>query len=934
MKASLFLFICLLSCNALHAQSSTAPMVTGLVQPDVSMQAQDNKTFFIENKGQWPAEVNYLASINGMNAWLTSSGVTCDVLGSTNANQQQGHVLRMKMIQGGRDTKAIGQDLQPGIYNYFYGKEEANWGKGARRFKEVLVRSALPHTDVRYYFDNSNLRYDYILSPGAQTEAIRMHVEGLESNDITTTATELHLKTSAGTLTQSGLYAYQVVGGNKEQVACNFIKHADGTIGFTANWKYKNLPLVIDPVLYSTYLGGSGDDAANAMVVDVYGRMNITGSTNSAVFPTHAGAYSRSNAGNKDVFVTILNAAGNGIEFSTYLGSTGNDEAFAIDVDASGNIYVAGSTSSTSFPVTAGSYAVNFSGGADGFVAKFNTTLSQLLNSTYLGGSADDKIAAMKVSGNNVIVAGTTTSSNYPVTPTAYNGIANGSSDAFMTALNATGSALVFSSYLGTSGTETCSSMTIDTAGNICLAGTTTSSTFPTTANALNTSFGGGTTDAFFAKLNPTATALLYSTYLGGNGTETDVYVATNSFGETILTGGTQSSNFPTTAQSFGNGYSVGSVNGYITKIDPSGTSLVYSGFLAANTQPRAVAADGAGNAYVAGTTSATNFPLFNPFSVAYGGGISDAFVLKLNAAGSSLDFSTYLGGGDDETASAVWPDGHGNIYTVGTTKSINFPISANPYAATNAGSTDVFAAKIIAFGCPAAGFASANGPSAICEGGTLSLNATGGVSYHWRGPSGYQFNGPAPFINNIGLNGSGNYIVEAYNPQGCRDEDTLSLTVYPLPTPQITYASDTLLTGAYAAYQWYKNGVSLNPDGLFQYYIPGKNAAGNGDYAVVVTTAAGCTGTSNIITLSGLYISATGQQLGVGIFPNPVQQTLHLQGPDKNTIKLYDLRGKLLINRQNVKQVDVSTLPKGTYILLLYDEKETLLLREKVQVL
>ena len=406
-----------------------------------------------------------------------------------------------------------------------------------------------------------------------------------------------------------------------------------------------------DSLVYSTYLGGNGEDIGYGIAVDADGSAYVTGVTGSTNFPT-LGAFQRTFRGDFDAFVTKLDLTGV-LLYSTYLGGSGFDEGFGIAVDASGNAYVTGLTvsnlSSTrpGFPTTPGAYQPTFGGGfGNAFVTKLDTTktgLASLVYSTYLGGAIFDEGFGIAVdAAGNAYVTGETQSTNFPTTPGAFQPtFGGGSADAFVTKLDATGSSLVYSTYLGGSGGEGSpagapgsSGIAVDAAGNAYVTGETRSTNFPTTPGALQPTFGGGSADAFVTKLNPTGSALVYSTYLGGSSDDSGAAIAVDASGNAYVTGSTQSSDFPTTVGAFQPGLG-GFVDAFVTKLDPTGAALLYSTYLGGSGFDSiigtGIAQDAAGNAYVTGLTDSSNSlpTTVGAFQAASGGGF-DAFVAKL----------------------------------------------------------------------------------------------------------------------------------------------------------------------------------------------------------------------------------------------------------------------------------------------------------------
>ncbi|MFY9822556.1 MAG: SBBP repeat-containing protein [Thermoanaerobaculia bacterium] len=403
------------------------------------------------------------------------------------------------------------------------------------------------------------------------------------------------------------------------------------------------------------------------------------------------------------------------LTYSTFLGDSGDDEIRALAVDAAGNVYVTGLTTSTTFPGVNGSsiqpaHGVN-SGFADVFVTKINPTGTAILYSTFLGGSATEWGFAIAVdAAGNAYITGYTRSTTFPgvnagsLQPT-YGG---GDSDVFVTKINPTGTAIVYSTFLGGSDAEWGVSIAVDGAGNAYVTGFTNSITFPgVNGSSIQPTNAGGTTsaDAFVTKINPGGTAIVYSTFLGGSGTEAAYAIAVDGAGNAYVTGETHSATFPGV-----NGSSIQPANGggsdaFVTKINPAGTAIVYSTFLGGSLDDsgRAIAVDSAGSAYVTGQATSPTFPGVNGNSLqpANGGGNwpGDAFVTKLNPAGTAIVYSTFLGGSgiDGDGGFGIAVDSAGNAYLTGETASTTFPgVNATSIQPANAGGgADAFVTKI-----------------------------------------------------------------------------------------------------------------------------------------------------------------------------------------------------------------------------------------------
>ena len=384
------------------------------------------------------------------------------------------------------------------------------------------------------------------------------------------------------------------------------------------------------------------------------------------------------------------------LSYSTYLGGSSMDAITSIAVDNAGNSYVAGWTTSYDLPVINPVRSTN-AGGVDAFVAKLGPGGNSLIYCTYLGGRGDDRAFGIAVdAAGDAYVTGWTGSSAFP-TVSPMQSTQAGAKDAFVAKLNPAGNALIYSTYLGGSNTDSGNAIAVDSAGNAYVAGGTYSFNFPV-LSGYQTSLKGQQ-NAFVTKLSPSGT-LVYSTYLGGNGSDSAAGIAVDAAGNAYVTGGTTSTTFPT-ASPFQSA-SGGNQDAFITKLGPSGNVLIYSTYLggsggAAGSMEAGtgIAVDGTGAAYVAGATNSTNFPVTSGvLQTTYLGGGSDAFVAKLKPAGNALAYSTYLGGSSVDAAGGIAIDFLGNAYVTGHTASTDF-LNLRGFQAANAGSYDAFVTKL-----------------------------------------------------------------------------------------------------------------------------------------------------------------------------------------------------------------------------------------------
>jgi hypothetical protein len=606
-------------------------------------------------------------------------------------------VVQMQFVGANPGARAAGLEQLPGTTNYFLGSDPRQWYTGVPTYAQVSLHDVYPGIVLVYHGASQGaLEYDWVVAPRADPGVIQVAFSGVPNLQLDAQG-DLILDTAAGAVRQDAPVLYQDLGGVRHAVDGHFVLNADRRVSLAVGAYDPSQPLVIDPVLsYGTYLGGSGSDMAKGIAADCAGNVYVTGIATSTNFPT-LNALQSTFSGTMDAFVSKFDPKGN-LVYSTYLGGSGLQEGAAIAVDAAGSAYVTGDTTSTNFPVTPGAYQAARAGSRNAYVTKLTPAGNGLAYSTFLGGNKSDQALGIAVDGaGNATAAGTTSSTNFP-TRQPFQATLNGSSAAFVTRLNATGSGLVYSTYLGGNGTSSAAGVALDAAGNTYVTGSTTASNFPTVNPVQANYVGRG--DAFVTKLSfSPATGLQpgYSTYLGGpNGMNAGSGIAVDGYGRAYVTGYTSSASFPTrnAIQNYQGGTSSGT-DAFVTRLTAPG-GLDYSTYLGGSGDDygRGIAVDTAGNATVVGQTTSTNLP--NVASVqAANSGQQDAFLTRLNTSGSAYLYSTYLGGSGADIGMGVALDCSGNAYVAGYTYSSNFPVTAGAWQGSLRGAMNAFVAEV-----------------------------------------------------------------------------------------------------------------------------------------------------------------------------------------------------------------------------------------------
>jgi len=627
------------------ARSSYVGLEIGAAaKPDAASQARLDQAYgklplqFEANRGQTDASVEFLSRGRGHTLFLTPTEAVMvltkrearakrDRFSLTKPERAQPEkttqtVVKMKLVGANPKPKLAGLEELPGKVNYFIGNDPKKWRTNVPTYARVEYKNVYPGVNLVYYGSQRQLEYDFVVAPGADPKAIRLAFEGVDKLALDAHG-NLILHTAGGEVLQRAPIVYQEINGARQKISGRYVLKGKDPVGFQVAAYDASQPLVIDPVLvYSTYLGGSDVDAGFGIAVDALGNAYVVGITDSTDFPTTAGAFQATYAGGRDVFVTKLNPTGSSVVYSTYLGGGGLDLGAGIAVDTAGNAFVTGLTQSSDFPTTAGAFQT-------------------------FGGT-------------------------------------------FVTKVNPTGSALVYSTRFG-DGSTNANGIAVDAAGNAYVTGSTGfGDPLPTTPGAVQPTPGGGSSDAFVAKFNPTGSALVYSTYLGGSNFEGGVGIAVDVAGNAYVTGFTGSTNFPTTAGAVQPTFGAFR-NAFVTKLNPTGSALVYSTYLGGSSNANGDAAEGiavdaAGNAYVTGEADSTDFPTTpGAFQPTFGGN-ADAFVTKLNATGSALVYSTFLGGSGNDQGLGIAVDASGIAYVTGFANSADFPTTPGAVQTTASG--------------------------------------------------------------------------------------------------------------------------------------------------------------------------------------------------------------------------------------------------------
>ena len=682
---------------------------------------------FEANAGQIDGQVKFVSRGHGFALFLTDAEAVLSL--RKNDRRTPNVVLRMRLDGANQIPEVAGENELAGKSSYFVGDDPNKWRTDVSNFSRVQYKEVYPGIDQIFYGNGRELEYDFVVAPGIDSSQIALAFEGAKKLEIDKSG-ELVLSVGDEEIVQRQPVVYQEIDGNRKYIAGNYIFKDKNTIGFEVGEYDRSKPLVIDPVLvYSTYLGGNGADSGFAIAIDNEKNVYVAGSTTSPNFPTVNPLQPNNAGGSGDVFVTKINAAGNAIVYSTYLGGNVGDIGYGIDVDNAGNVYVTG------------------------------------------------------------VTGGTSGANNFPTTEGAFDRTFSGADESFLFKLNAGGNALVYSTYTGaTIGFE----VKVDkTTGEAFIAGNAGVS-LPTTTGAFRTecpSFPCAS-HSFITKFNATGSALIYSTYIG-SGVANDL--AIDAGGNAYITGSTLSNFFPVTpgaAQPTCTGCNLSRSDAFVTKLNPTGSALVYSTYLGGSIGDvgRGIAVDTTGNAYVTGRTESSS-SVSIPFPTTPGAfqtvsqGIPDAFVTKVNPTGTAFVYSTFLGGNVRDEAFGIATDLSGNAHVIGQTRSTNFPL-VSPFQSSCPSNGDcVFMSTLNPAGA-AVLFSTFFGQG---EGQEIAADNAGNI--YATGIT-YQGLTNLPTMNPIQPNhGAGNSVFDAFVAKIEVQSPTPTPTPMPTPTPTPTPA-------------------------------------------------------------------------------------------------------------------------------------------------
>jgi hypothetical protein len=696
---TLVLISSLLSLVWLASSRSTTSNNLTKVEPTPSMPSKEAVSAtlatlergWVKNEGQWDERTLFSAPGYFGTTWVAKDGQLVHVA----IKGKESWVISERWVGGKVQTITPEEEL-PTKVSYFVGNDPSKYKSHLPTYRYVSLGEVWSGVEVKLKATQKTVEKLFYVKPGADPSKIVVEVDGAEGLKLSKDG-EIIIKTGLGELKLSKPVAWQEKDGKKLPVEVSYKLIGKNRYSFEVAKADPSLPIVIDPILQATYLGGSDDDSAYALAIHPKtGEIYVAGSTSSTSFPKTAGGAQASKSGDSNAFVARLNKELTQILQSTYLGGSSSDGAKALAIHpTTGEVYVAGWTSSTNFPKTTGGAQASNNGGLDAFVARLNKELTQILQSTYLGGKGTDWANALAIhpTTGEVYVAGVTRSKDFPkTTGGAQKDHGGGYLDAFVARLNSDLTKILQSTYLGGSDDDSASALAIHpTTGEVYVAGATGSEDFPKTTGGAQARYGRFI-DAFVARLNSDLTKILQSTYLGGSDDDSASALAIHpTTGEVYVAGVTS---FTVRSGKVG--------DAFVARLNKDLTKILQSTYLRGSISDRANALaihPKTGEVYVAGVTRSKDFPKTTGGAQKdHGGGYEDAFVARLNSDLTKILQSTYLGGSDDDSAHAlaIHPT-TGEVYVAGVTRSKDFPKTTGGAQKDHGGDSDAFVARLSA---------------------------------------------------------------------------------------------------------------------------------------------------------------------------------------------------------------------------------------------
>ena len=792
-----------------------------LTLPAIPAFSGDHGLSFIENKNQWEPVVQYRADIPGGAVYITDQGFTYTFYSIADANLAHekrhqnasmeevnntivhGHAYRVNFVNADASPSYTPSGKKITYYNYFIGNDPSKWAGHVPAYGKIVQHNIYAGIDAAIYSEGNSMKYDFIVAAGANPAQVILNFDGV-TPEITPSGT-LKIVTTVNEIEESAPYAYQWVNGQKVQVACTYKKLANGNIAYDfPNGYDSRRALVIDPTqVFGTFSGSTGNTYGFSACYDGTGALYAGGETFTTGWPASTGAFQTTFGGGIDCGLNKYSSDGTTLIFGTYFGGNGSDMPNNMITNSNNELAVMGTTTSSNLPVSTGCFQSTAGGGNDFHVVHFSADGSALIGATYVGGSGSDAANA-GTSNNygdqnrgelfidedgNIIVAGSSSSSNFPTTPDAYQPNNAGAQDGVIFKLNADCSQLLYSTYIGGSAADACFALVVNANNEVVACGGTLSADFPTTSGAMFETLQGQT-DGFALILNFN-TGLVHSTYLGTTAYDHAFKIQLDGNEDVLVMGQTQG-NYPISSGV----YAISGGNIFIDKLQGDLSASIASTRLGTPQSPSgggfvptAFLYDNCNNTYLCGFQSSNQLPVTTNAFQSTGNGF---WFCTLDPDWLNLSYASYYGNSDHVDGGSSRFDPQGIIYHSVCTIDATFPTTPNAYAP-----------NILASGWDVASFKfnfEANSLQANIAINTSSNDSgcapltvtfdnltTGALTYFWDFGDGTTSTDFAP-THTFTEEGVYNVMLAVSNPNSCNTDDTAyyPIHVFKADIPQI----------------------------------------------------------------------------------------------------------------------------------------------------
>ncbi len=652
--------------------------------PDQAVNS-DPELEFIENQGQIDDPFHFYTRGSSRVAFKDDSIMFVE------QSNNKINAFEMNFV-GARGSFPEGSDITSTNFNYLIGRDQSKWVSGISSFRSIKYENLYAGIDMKVSSIGATLKYDLILKPLSPVEEIKISFEGVKDIDVHSEKVEIILPNDV-IYEEKDLFVYYQ--DNGERIEASFKQIDQLTYGYDLGDYDRTRSVVIDPVVFSTYLGGSTSDHSEGIVMDDQGNSYVTGQTSPWDFPLTAGSYQTDRMGGLDAFVAKFNPDGTDLDFCTLIGGEGDDTGFEIERDGNGNIIVAGRTTSTDIPTHGSAYDDTIDGGWDVFLIKLNPTGTDLLTATYYGGAGTDAVVNLVVDGTGYCyIGGWTSSEDLPITNNNIDDdYSGGDISAFLFKINPMMSQLSYSTYISTAEDDRINGLDVDEAGNAYITGMTRSDEFPLSSDPLDSTYEGSS-ECFFMKINSNCNQILYSSFLGGSDGEGGYGLELDSDGNIWLTGITYSDGFPATSGVYQT-TNKGGGDIFVTQLNGTDFTIMKSTFIGGSSRdgPIDMVLDPFNRVTIVGDLSSMDFPVTSDaIQSVYKGGSNDGFVVSISYDLKDLLYSTYIGGdGWFDATLSVYSDPNGHICFTGWTDNASIPTSLGAYDRTHNGFEDAY---------------------------------------------------------------------------------------------------------------------------------------------------------------------------------------------------------------------------------------------------